>query len=437
MNGAKPAELPRVLGTFDLWGVAVGLVISGDYFGWNYGLNATSAFGLLLALAIVSVMYITMVFGFTELSTSIPNAGGPYAYAEAALGPWFGVLTGAATLVEFLFAPPAIAFAIGSYLHLRIPSIEPKAGAIGVLVLFAAVHAWGIRLSATIELVATLLAVLELIVFCGVTAPHVKMSMILTKPLLPNGLSGLAGAFPFAIWFYLGLEGLAMSAEEAKDPGKTLKRGYLYGLVTLVVLAFATLICTVGILPSSELIKDDSPLPKALAQVTRPDHWLTHMMVYLGLFGLIASFHGILLGASRQVFALARAGYLPHPFGKLHPTRKTPILATVAAASVGAIVIQWGKTEQAITLSVIGALLMYALALVSLVVLRKRKPEMTRPFRAPFHPWSTWLSIALVVVMLVGSVMRNSHIAGLAAAMVLALSSICLGWKNISQRAPP
>ena len=426
----KPAELPRVLGAFDLWGVAVGLVISGDYFGWNYGLNETSAFGLLLALAIVSVMYITMVFGFTELSTSIPNAGGPYAYAEAALGPLFGVLTGAATLVEFVFAPPAIALAIGSYLHLRVPSIEPKAGAFGALVFFATVHAWGIRLSATIELVATLFAVFELVVFCVVTTPHVQMSMILTKPLLPNGLSGLAGAFPFAIWFYLGLEGLAMSAEEARDPGKTLKRGYLYGLITLVVLAFGTLICTVGILPASALVKDDSPLPKALAHVTRPDHWLTHMMVYLGLFGLVASFHGILLGASRQIFALARAGYMPGPFGRLHPTRRTPIAATIASASIGAIVIQWGKTDEAITLSVIGALIMYALALVSLVVLRKRKPEMARPFRAPLHPWSTWLSIGLVVVMLVGSVARSARLAGLAIAMVVTLAGAGLAWKR-------
>ena len=111
-------ELKPVLGTFSLWGIAVGLVISGEYFGWSYGWASAGTLGFLVATLFVALMYTTFIFSFTELSTSIPHAGGPFAYARRAFGPTGGFIAGFATLVEFVFAPPAISLAIGAYLGL-------------------------------------------------------------------------------------------------------------------------------------------------------------------------------------------------------------------------------------------------------------------------------------------------------------------------------
>lgn len=113
-GAAEGAGLARVLRPVHLWAIAVGLVISGDYFGWNYGLARGGPAGMLLATAAVSVMYVCFIFSYTELATAIPHAGGPFAYAARAFGPWGAYLAGASTLLEFLFAPPAIARAIGS-----------------------------------------------------------------------------------------------------------------------------------------------------------------------------------------------------------------------------------------------------------------------------------------------------------------------------------
>lgn len=97
-----------MLGALPLWGIAVGLVISGEYFGWSYGWASAGTLGFLVATAFVALMYTTFIFSFTELSTAIPHAGGPFAYARRAFGPTGGYIAGFATLIEFVFAPPAI-----------------------------------------------------------------------------------------------------------------------------------------------------------------------------------------------------------------------------------------------------------------------------------------------------------------------------------------
>lgn len=399
MNEA-PHQLQRVLKPIHLWAIAVGLVISGDYFGWNYGLAQGGPMGMIAATLLITLMYVCFIFSYTELSTAIPHSGGPYAYARRAMGPYAGFVAGFATLLEFVFAPPAIALAIGSYLHFRVPALPVVGVAIGAFVVFVALNIVGVRIAAMFELVVTLLAVFELGVFFFVAAPHVQLANIVTDPMLPHGWVGLLGAIPFAIWFYLAIEGVAMSAEEVVDPRRDIPKGYVAGIGTLVCLALGTLICTTGVVPWKQLILDDSPLPKAMAAVLSEGHWLTHMMVYLGLFGLVASFHGIILGYSRQVFALARAGYLPKAFAWVHPTRGTPVWAIVGPALVGVAAVCSGKTNEIISISVTGACVLYLISMVALFVLRRKEPALERPFRAPFYPVFPAVALALAAFCL-------------------------------------
>ena len=397
----EAVALKRVLRPVHLWAIAVALVISGEYFGWNYGLAHGGPVGMGIATLAVTALYVCFIFSYTELSTAIPHAGGPFAFAQRAFGPWGAYLAGAATLMEFLFAPPAIARAIGSYVHFRVPSLPVDAVAVGAFVVFGAVNALGVSVAATFELIVTVLATFELALFFFLTAPHIEASRLLAHPLLPHGVGGVFTAMPFAIWFYLGLEGVAMSAEEVIDPKRTIPRGYLAGIATLVTLALGTLACTCGVLPWSELIRDDSPLPHALASVLSPGHPMTHLMVYLGLLGLIASFHGIVMGCSRQVFALAREGLIPRGLAALHPRMKTPVRAIALSVLIGAAATLSGRTDALITLSVLGALGVYVVSMLAVLKLRRSEPELERPFRAPLHPWLPAVAIALSVVAFV------------------------------------
>src|SRR5687768_11848457 len=106
-----------------LWGLGVGYVISGNYFGWNLGLELGGTLGLGIAILAIILLAITFTFSYTELACAIPKAGGIFDYATRAFGRDLGFIAGMAQNVEFIFAPPAIAFAIGAYLNLFFPEI--------------------------------------------------------------------------------------------------------------------------------------------------------------------------------------------------------------------------------------------------------------------------------------------------------------------------
>jgi ethanolamine permease len=424
-------KLHQSLTPLRLWAIAVGLVISGEYFGWNYGWAAAGPVGFLVATLGITVLYITFIFSFTELTTAIPQAGGPFAYAHRAFGPVGGVVAGYATLVEFLFAPPAIAFALGSYAHFLWPVLPVQGTALGCYVAFTLVNLLGIKESATFALVVTGLAVAELLVFMALLAPHFRLENFLAYPV-PVRASGVLAALPFAIWLYLGIEGVALVAEEVAEPRRTIPRGYGYGLATLVLLALGVMVLTGGATDWRRLSHLDYPLPEALALVLgRASQW-TKFFASIGLFGLVASFHGTIIGYSRQVFALARGGLLPAFLARLNG-RGAPHWALVAGGLVGAVALLTGSTEQVIILSVLGALVMYAASLLSLLALRRREPALLRPFVVPGYPAVPLLALALTLVSLGALVYNNLRLSGV---FVAGLLGALVVFKSLGRLAP-
>src|SRR5580658_5422543 len=238
--------LSRTLGPWMLWGLGVGYVISGMYFGWNLGLAAGGTLGLAIATAGAIVLYITFTFSYTELACAIPRAGGVFDYATRGLGRDLGFIAGMAQWIEFLFAPPAIAVAIGAYFQLFMPEMPVKAIAIAAYFLFTALNIYGVRAAAGFELIVTVLAVVELLVFCGFTFPHFSADN-LARNAFPHGWKGVWAAVPFAIWFFLGLEGVANAAEETVRPQRNIVRGFGWALGTLIVLCVLVFLSSVGV----------------------------------------------------------------------------------------------------------------------------------------------------------------------------------------------
>ncbi|MEH7506054.1 amino acid permease, partial [Neobacillus drentensis] len=242
------------------------MVISGQYFGWNYGFEQGGTIGLAIAALIITVFYTTFIFSYSELSTSIPHAGGPSAYARKAMGPFMGFMTGLACLLEFVFAPPAIAVATGAYIHFLIPSINAVYATVGMFILFILVNLIGVKGAAIIELVATILALIGLAIFYVAGLPHVETTNIFNATAFFNGWTGVMAAIPFAIWFFLAIEGGAMAAEEVRDPKKDIPKGFISGILTLGVATVLTLFVTAG-LGGGNGKPADYPLPQALASV--------------------------------------------------------------------------------------------------------------------------------------------------------------------------
>ncbi|TCC90069.1 ethanolamine permease [Pedobacter frigiditerrae] len=409
MKKNSTAQLKKVLKPIHLWAIAVGLVISGEYFGWNFGWAVSGTIGFLIATVIITIMYVTFIFSYTELTAAIPHSGGAFAYAYRALGPFGGLIAGYATLIDFLFATPAIAFALGSYLHFLYPGVQVIPAAIVFNITFILLNISGVKESAIFSVFITVLAVAELLLFMGVVAPSFKLANFTADPM-PFGWSGIFAALPFAVWFYLAIEGVAMVAEEVKDPKKNIPRGYISSLATLIFLAFGIMILTGGITNWHQLSSIDYPLPEAIAIVLGKSNVLTKIFASIGLFGLIASFHGTILASSRQVYAMARSGYLPSPLAKINTRFKTPHWALVAGGLISFLALFSGTTSQIIILSVLGAIVMYIMSMISLFILRKKEPGLERPFVAPFYPIFPAIALFIAIICLIAIVYYNFKI---------------------------
>jgi ethanolamine permease len=408
-------QLQKSLGPVMIWGLGVGYVISGMYFGWNLGLPEGGPYGMLIATVAVTVLYTTFVLGYAELACALPRAGGVFVYTSRAFGPHVGFLGGVAQLIEYALAPPAIAFAIGSYVNQAVPTLPVLGIAFVVYVVFTAINIWGVKLSASFELVLTVIAVIELIVFGVVVLPHFSWDRFAADPL-PNGWGGAFAALPFAMWFYLAIEGIANVAEEARDPQRDLPRGFLSAMGTLVLLTVVTLFGAVGVAgwqavvypDLADLTKtSDSPLPMAIAHVVSRENPFFLVLTGIGLVGLIASFHGILIVAGRSLLELGRAGYVPRMLGEIHPRRHTPVAALIANMGVGFVALAIGKTTDLVLFSVFGALTLYILSSAAVLKLRRSAPDLPRPYRTPGFPVTP--AIALVLASLCQAAMIWTH----------------------------
>ncbi|WP_099331052.1 ethanolamine permease [Priestia aryabhattai] len=386
--------LQKQLKPIHLWAISVGMVISGQYFGWNYGFEQGGIIGLAIATLIVTVFYTTFMFSYAELSTSIPQAGGPSAYARRALGPFGGYIAGIACLLEFIFAPPAIAVSTGAYLHFLVPAVNPVYATVGAFIFFVLLNLIGVKEVAVIELTATIVALIGLSIFYVAGLPHVQTSNIFNAHSFINGPTGVLAAIPFAVWFYLAIEGGAMAAEEVENPKKNIPKGFIGAIITLATATLFTLFVTAGLGGGSGKLAD-YPLPQALSSVY--GNGISTVVAIIGLFGLIASLNGIIMGFSRQTYALARDGYFPKFLAKTNK-KGVPVGGLLIPGAIGVICAGSATFANAlIILSVFGAMMMYCISLVSLFILRKKEPNLSRPFKVnyPVVP-----SIALVLGIL-------------------------------------
>jgi len=213
-------------------------------------------------------------------------------------------------------------------------------------------------------------------------------------------------------------------AEEVENPTRNIRKGYLTGMATLVFLALGVMILTGGITDWRKLSALDYPLPEAISFALGKTSSLTKIFASIGLFGLIASFHAIILASSRQVFALARSGYLPRFLSTINHKFKTPHWSMIAGGVVSFIALYSGTTGQVVILSVMGAIVMYIMSMASLFILRVNEPNLERPFASPFYPLFPVIACIILVVTMVAIIYYQPQLsliffAGLIVAIII------------------
>ncbi len=412
-------RLRRHARVLQLWAMGVGAVISGDFFGWNFGLTAGGFGGMLVAVVVMTVMYIGLCFSIAEMSPALPHAGGAYSFARTAMGPWGGYITGLAENMEYILTPAVIVVGIGGYLGaiFGTPSAWEPAWWLVCYGLFVALNVWGVEMTFHVSVAVTLIALSVLVVFWVGAAPHFDLHRW-ASPYFPAaagwGKSSLV-ELPFALWLYLGIEQLPLAAEESHDPRRDMPRGILYGLVTLIVVSFLTVVLSAGIAPGAAKIATSNE-PLFLGFQTIFGLGLkARVLALVACTGLIASFHTIIFAYGRQIYSLSRAGYFPTWLSVTHGRRETPHRALLAGSALGfavALAIRLapqGSPVGAILLNmaVFGAVLAYILQMASFILLRLRFPRMERPYVSPVGITGAVVA-AVVATLTLGTLFVNA-----------------------------
>src|SRR6185295_20167079 len=155
----------------------------------------------------------------------------------------------------------------------------------------------------------------------------------------------------------------------------------------------------------------DSPLPLALSHIVGNNNVLYHIFITIGLFGLIASFHGIILAAGRASFEFGRVRFAPAFLKNIHPKFHTPANALLVNMGIGIIALLTGKTSKIITISVFGALTLYIVSMIALLQLRKKEPNLERPFKVPMYPIFPVVALIIAVVSFAALTIYNVKLA--------------------------
>ena len=193
--------------------------------------------------------------------------------------------------------------------------------------------------------------------------------------------------------------------------------GFGSAIVTLVILCVLVFLSSIGvngwqtIVYKADGTTSDSPLPLALAHITGSNHLLYHLLITIGLFGLIASFHGLILSAGRSTYEFGKVKFAPGMLGRVHPIYKTPSNALLANMLIGLIALLSGKTSEIITISVFGALTLYILSMISMLKLRKKEPLLKRPFRVPLYPLFPVTALIIASISIIAMAIYNFKLA--------------------------
>ena len=399
--------LRRYAGVWSLWALGVGAVISGDFFGWNFGLNVGGFGGLAVATAIVAVMYLGICYSIAEMSPALPHTGGAYSFGRTAMGPLGGFITGLAENIEYILTPAVIVVGIGGYMGAVFNSIFGLAVPAPVwwlifYALFVGLNIVGVEATFKFSVFITILALAILLVFWIGAIPHFSWDLALNiqpadgnSRFLPYGWSGIAQALPFAIWFYLAIEQLPLAAEESRNPRRDMPKALLWGILTLIAASVLTLFLNAGIAPgAAEVGQTDEPLFLAFTTIFGNGIGAS-VLSLVAVAGLVASFHTIIYAYGRNIYSLSRSGYFPQWLSLTLPRRKTPHAALIAGAAIGycvALLIEFADDwfganvpvgAVLLNMAVFGAVIAYVMQMISFVQLRRRFPNIERPYTSP------------------------------------------------------
>lgn len=405
-NAPEKVGLLRVLGPSHVWALGVGIVLVGEYMGWNFAVGKGGAFAALIACWFAGTLYTCVAMIDSEVTSTVAAAGGQYTQAKHIVGPLMAFNVGLYLVFAYTMLEAANAITVG-FLMDEVAKLTGHGGIdqrpfiILAIMFLAWLNYRGVLATLTFNLVITAFAFTSIVILFLVTAPWSDASPMRHAELmtdLPYGWLGVLASMHFGLWYYLGIEGTTQAAEEVRSPARSLPFGTLAGIMTLLIAATLTWYMCVGLMPWEYLGGAGAPLFDA-ARLSGSS-WLVVLLGIGTLFATLASANGCINDASRAWFAMGRDHYLPSWFGAVHPKFRTPYRSIVFLVPIALIFALGAPLDQVITFSILSGLLEYTFMPLNVILFRKKWPLDTikRGYVHPFHPIPALVLLALCSV---------------------------------------
>jgi APA family basic amino acid/polyamine antiporter len=407
-------ELKRSVGATQLTAMGVGAIIGTGIFvviGTGAGIAGPA---VILAFVLAAVACTFSALSYAELASSIPVSGSAYTYAYATLGEIVAWIIGWDLILEYGVAVAAVAVGWGGNFNvfldaafgLQLPaalSNPPEEGGVfnlpAVLVVLAItlLLVRGARESARVNLIMVGVKLLALTFFI-----IVAMTSFSTKnftPFFAEGVGSVTTAAAIIFFAYIGFDAVSTGSEEAQQPQRDLPLAIIGSLIICTIFYVLTAVGAIGIATPDQMAGSEAPLATAL-QDGAGISWAAWVLALGALVAITSVILVIMYGQTRILFAMCRDGLMPSRMAKVHPRYGTPAALTLVLGGLIAVLAAFVPLGQIVELVNIGTLFAFVLVNIGVIVLRRTRPDMPRPYRVPFSPVLPVLGIAFAVYLM-------------------------------------
>jgi ethanolamine permease len=401
-------SLSRVLGPAHVWALGVGIVLVGEYTGWNFAADKGGTLAALIICWVVGLLYTSVAMIDSEVTSTVAAAGGQYAQAKHIVGPLmaFNValyLVFAYTMLEVSNAI-VVADTIKAYAGEGFTDWHYRGVIATIILVLATLNYRGVLMTLNVNLVITAFAYLAIIVLFFSVQPWsqgevLKLGQMITpENALPYGWLGVIAGFHWGIWYYLGIEGTTQAAEEVRSPARSLPYGTMAGMITLLIGASLTWYVCASLMPWQYLGFTYFPLLDA-GKLTG-SRTLEFLMFAATVLAATASANGCINDAARAWFSLGRDRYIPSWFSAVHPKYRTPYRSILFLVPIALAFAFTANLGQAITFSILSGVLHYTFMALNIIMFRNKWPlgSIRRGYTHPFHPLPAIVLFILCVV---------------------------------------
>lgn len=417
----------KKLGPIHVWALGVGIVLVGEFMGWNMTIKLGGSYAALIGMWIIVVMYSMIVSMTTEMAAVLPESGGQYTMAKCLLGPLAAFNIGLMMVLEYAMLEAADALVVGQLLQTLNPNIRTLPFLLLTLLALTYLNYHGAYASLTLNFFITTFSFCCVIVLLFSTNFYDPQATLLQLKELTNGIPfgvlGVFAALQFSCWFFLGIEGTAMTADECRSVHRSLPVGAMVGLATLLIGGTVTWFVCSGLIDAKSL--GDSVYPLFDAAVATGKLFVIIAMFVGTMMACLASANGCINDASRAWSALSRDGLLPDIFARIHPKYGSPYRALLFLVPISIVFALTGMLDYIVTFSIFSALMVYVLTAIMMLRFRKKYPlgSIQRGYIAPLHPLPAVIVLVLVTCTLFGMYL-NYWKSMIAATLFYLISSI-------------